>query len=61
MMIEQVVPSAVTQCVIVKFLTDETVKAAEILTKLRSQFGGETLSTTQVTNGQVIQRMPNKG
>jgi hypothetical protein len=36
---EQVVPSAVAQCIIVKFLTNENVKPAEILIKLREQFG----------------------
>jgi len=45
---EQVVPSAVAQCIIVKFLTNENVKPAEILIKLREQFGDETFSRTQM-------------
>jgi hypothetical protein len=36
-MSEQLVPSAVAQRIIVKFLTNENVKHAEILVKLRSQ------------------------
>jgi hypothetical protein len=47
-MSEQVVPSAVAQCIIVKFLTNKQVKHYEILNKLRAQFGDETLSITQV-------------
>jgi len=35
---EQVVLSAVTQCIIVKFLTKENTKFAEILMRLRAQF-----------------------
>jgi hypothetical protein len=47
-MSEQVVPSAVAQCIIVTFLTNENVKPAEILMRLRAQFGDETLSRTQM-------------
>jgi len=43
-----VVPSAVAHCIIVKFLTNENVKPAEILMRLRAQFGDETLSRIQV-------------
>jgi hypothetical protein len=45
---EQVVPSAVGQSITVKFLTNKNVKPAEILKRLRPEFGGETLSRTQV-------------
>jgi hypothetical protein len=48
MMSEQVVPSAVTQRIIVKFLINENVKPAGNLTKLRAQFDYKTLSRTQV-------------
>jgi len=41
-MSEQVVPSAVVQR-IVKFLTNENVKHAEIMMRLRAQFCDETL------------------
>jgi histone-lysine N-methyltransferase SETMAR len=44
----QGVSSAVAQRIIVKFLTTENVKPAEILMRLREQFGDETLSRTQV-------------
>jgi hypothetical protein len=47
MMNEQMVPSAVAQY-IVKCLTNENVKPADILTRLRAQFCNETLSGTQV-------------
>jgi hypothetical protein len=47
-MSEQVVPSAVAQRIIVTFLTNENVKPAEILMRLRAQFGDETLLRTQV-------------
>jgi hypothetical protein len=47
-MSEQVVPSAVAQRIIVKFLTDENVKPAGILTRLRAHFGNKKLSRTQV-------------
>jgi hypothetical protein len=43
-MSEQVVPSTVSQWIIVKFVTNENVKHAEILTRL----GDGTLSSTQV-------------
>jgi hypothetical protein len=43
-----VVPLAVAQGIIVKFLTNENVKHAEILTRLRVLFGYETLSRAQV-------------
>jgi hypothetical protein len=42
-----VVPSAVAQRITVKFLFNENVKPAEILTRLRAQFGDETLSRSQ--------------
>jgi hypothetical protein len=42
---EQVVPSAVAQC-IVKFLTSEDMKAAEILIRLSAHFDDEMLSST---------------
>jgi len=35
-------------CIIVKFLTNENVKPAEILTRLRAQLGDEMLFRTQV-------------
>jgi hypothetical protein len=38
---EQAVPSAVAQRVIVKFLTIENVKPADILTRLRAQLGDD--------------------
>jgi glucan biosynthesis protein len=47
-MSEQVVPSAVAQRIMVKFVTNENVKPAEILMRLRAQFGDETLSRTLV-------------
>jgi hypothetical protein len=47
-MSEQVVPSAAAQCTVVKFLTNEKVKLADILMRLRAQFGVETLSRTQL-------------
>jgi hypothetical protein len=47
-MSEQVVPSAVAQRIVVKFLTNENVKPAEILIRLRTQLGDETLSRTLV-------------
>jgi hypothetical protein len=46
-MSEQVAPSAVAQLIIVKFITKENVKPAEILTGLRAQLGDETLSRVQ--------------
>jgi hypothetical protein len=47
-MSEQVVPSVVVQCIIVKFLTNENVKPVGILTRLTVQFSDEMLSRTQV-------------
>jgi len=44
----QVVHSAVAQCIILKFLTNENVKPAELLKKIRAQFGVETTSRSQV-------------
>jgi hypothetical protein len=44
----QVIPSAVVQRIIVKFLTNENVKPTEILMRLRAQFGDEMLTRTQV-------------
>jgi hypothetical protein len=39
---------AVAKCIIVKFLTNKNVKCAEILKRLRAEFGDQTLSRTQV-------------
>jgi len=59
---EQVVPSADEQSIIVKFLTNGNVKPAEILDRLRAQFGDETLSRTQVYDWyKSISGRPNKG
>jgi len=44
----QVVHSAVAKRSTVKFLTKENVKPADILMRLRAQFGNETFSRTQV-------------
>jgi hypothetical protein len=38
---EQVVPSAVAQNIIVKFITNEKAKPAEILIRLRAWFGDD--------------------
>jgi hypothetical protein len=43
-----VVPSAVGQRILVKFLANEKVNPAEILKRLGAQFGDETLSRTHV-------------
>jgi len=43
-----VVPSVVAQRIIVKFLTNKSVKPAEIQIRLRTQIGDETFSRTQV-------------
>jgi hypothetical protein len=50
-MSEQMVPSAVAQCIIVKFLTIENTKSAEILTRLRAQVSDEMLSGTRCMIG----------
>jgi hypothetical protein len=47
-MSERAVPWAVEQRVIVKFITNENLKPAEILTRLTAQFGDKTPSRTQV-------------
>jgi len=47
-MSEQVVPLVVVQHIIVKLLTTENVKPAEILMRLKAQFSNETLLRTQV-------------
>lgn len=47
-MSEHEVPSSVAQRVIIRFLANEGVKSAEILTRLQAQFGDATLSRTQV-------------
>lgn len=47
-MTEQVVLSAVAQCITIKFLTNKNVKPAENLSTCRAQFGDETLSRTKV-------------
>jgi hypothetical protein len=43
---QMVLPSAVAQSIIVKFLTNENVKPAEILTRLRTHCDDEMLSRT---------------
>jgi hypothetical protein len=48
LMSEQVIPSAVVECIIVKFLTGENVKCSEILMRLGAQFSNETLTRSQV-------------
>jgi hypothetical protein len=48
MMSEQVVPSAVAQHIIVKFLINENVKPAKILMRLIAQFSDEIFSRIQV-------------
>jgi hypothetical protein len=48
MMSEQVVASAVVQHIIVKLLTNENVKPAEILMRCKAQFVDKMLSKTQV-------------
>jgi hypothetical protein len=45
---KQVVPLTVPQCIMVKLVTNENVKPAEILTRHRAKFGDETLSRTKV-------------
>lgn len=47
-MSKQEVPSSVAQRVIIKFLTTEGVKPSEILRRLKTQFGDNTLKKTQV-------------
>jgi hypothetical protein len=47
-MSQQVAPSAIAQRIIVKFLTNENVKPAQILMIHRTQFGDETLSMSHV-------------
>jgi hypothetical protein len=47
-MSEQLVPSAVVQCIADKFMTNEHVKPAEILKRFRAYFNDETLSRTRV-------------
>jgi len=39
----KVVPPVIVQCIIFKFLTHENMKPSEIPTRLRAQFGDETL------------------
>jgi hypothetical protein len=45
---EQAVPSVVAQRIIVKFLTNENVKPAKIVKRLRAELGDEKLLRTQV-------------
>jgi hypothetical protein len=45
-MSEQVLPSAAKQGIIVQFLTNENVKPAEIMMRLRAQFGDKTNYST---------------
>lgn len=47
-MSEQEVPSAVSQRIIIKFLTVEGVPPSEIFTRIQAQFGGECLSQARV-------------
>jgi hypothetical protein len=47
-MSEQVIPLAVAHRIIVKFITKENVKPAEILIRLRVKFGNEIISRTRV-------------
>jgi hypothetical protein len=47
-MSEQVVPSAVAQRIVVKFLSNKNVKSADILMRLRVLFDDETLSRTRM-------------
>ena len=47
-MSEQEVPSAVSQRIIIKFLTAEGVPPSEIFTRIQAQFGGECLSQAKV-------------
>jgi hypothetical protein len=47
-MSEHVIPSAVAQGFIVKLLTNENAKLAEILIRLRAEFGDENLTRNQV-------------
>jgi hypothetical protein len=49
-MSEQVVPSPVANRIVVVFLIDENVKPAKILMGLRTEFGDETLSRTQISD-----------
>jgi hypothetical protein len=48
---EQVVPSAVAQRTVIKYLRNGNVKPAEILKRLKAQFGDETFSRTQMYDG----------
>jgi hypothetical protein len=45
---EQAVPLVVAQGITVKFLANENKIPAEILTRLRAQFGDKTISRSQV-------------
>jgi hypothetical protein len=45
---EQDVPSCVAERIVVKFLTNENVKPAEILMRVGAQFGDEPLSRIQM-------------
>ncbi|KAJ8954906.1 hypothetical protein NQ318_016846 [Aromia moschata] len=47
-MSEKEVPSSVAQRIIIKFLSREGIKPAEILRRLTAQFGDETLSRPRV-------------
>jgi hypothetical protein len=50
----QVVPSAVPEGIIVKFLTKGKGKAAEVMTRLRAQFDDDALSKVQMHDWSVI-------
>ena len=47
-MCEQEVPPSVAQRIIIKFLTNEGVKLSETLTRLKAQFGDDTLSQNRM-------------
>jgi hypothetical protein len=53
-MSRKVIPSAFARPIIVKFLTNENMKRAEIIMRLRAQFGDETLSWVYVYDWSVI-------
>jgi hypothetical protein len=59
-MSEQLVPSAVAQCIIVKFITKEKMRPAEILKRLRAQFSDETLSRTEMSDWSIYLKKAEK-
>jgi hypothetical protein len=44
-----VVPSAVVQCIMVRFVTNENVKPAEIITRLRAH-----ISVKKISQGSIL-------